>query len=155
MGAVGARARGGRRTTPSPGSPRSASRCGRGRPCPRGRQETAFLGDGIGVVVTGPLPQPPLQDEPLGEGAFVTFSATAPNAPGVVTELMLQKMAGAHRKPTLKGYRTREFVAFAAGALSVAVPCEPGAYAGALRFVRWDTGQETGIVPLGRVVVGG
>lgn len=117
-------------------------------PVPRLPPTSAFLGDGIEVSVA-PLPG---RGEGVG-GPAVTFSASGPNSEGVVTELILQRLAGKARKPTAKGYRTQGFVAFAAGALTAEVPCEPGAYAGAIRFVRAATGQETALVPIGKVIV--
>ena len=112
-------------------------------PVPTRPPETAFLGDGIVVRVGG-----------AAEGG-IAFSTDAPNAPGVVTELLLQRLAGAHRKPVADKYRTRRFVAFAPGTLAAEVACKPGAYACAIRFVREATGQETAVVPLGKVTVGG
>jgi hypothetical protein len=121
-------------------------------PLPRLPPTSAFLGDGIVIVAQAsvPLPQPPFQDEPLGEGAIL-FSASGPNAAGVVTELLVQPLKSLHRKPLTKEYKSRGFVAFAGEPVSI--PCEPGPYACAIRFVRTDTGQETAIVPLGKVVV--
>ena len=114
-----------------------------GEALPTRPPETAFLGDGILVDCRFSI-----------DDSRLIFEASSPNVPGVVTELLLQKLKGAHRKPTLKGYRTRGFFAFAAGSPAVAVPCEVGAWACAVRFVREATGQETGIVPIGRVVAG-
>ena len=112
----------------------------------------AFAGDGIVIGVSSLSPRPPLQDEPLGEGEALVFAANAPNAPGVVTELLAVRVPSANRRPQLKAYRTRAFASFAAGALAARVPVEGGAWACAARFVREDTGQEVGIVEIGTVV---
>ena len=107
------------------------------------------------------LSETPLTPTPLprrGEGAGVpgmAFEASGPNSAGVVTELLTQPLARASRKPRAKEYTSRGFVAFAGGSRAVAVPCAVGAWACAFRFVRWDTGQETALVPLGTVVVEG
>ena len=113
----------------------------------------AFAGDGIVIGVSSLSPRPPLQDEPLGEGEALVFAANAPNAPGVVTELLAVRVPSANRRPQLKAYRTRAFASFAAGALTARVPVEGGAWACAARFVREDSGQEVGIVEIGTVVV--
>ena len=124
-------------------------------PVPRLPPTAEFLGDGVVITVSGPLPQPPLQKEPFGEGAFLTFSASGPNSQGVVTELLTQPLARASRKPRAKEYTSRGFVSFTGGSLAVEVPCGVGAWACAFRFVRGDTGQETAFVPLGTVTVEG
>ena len=112
-------------------------------PVPSGPPETAFTGDGIAVRASAP------------EGLWgLRYEANGPNAPGVVTELLSQKLVNANRKPPLGGYRTRAFAPFAAGALTRDVPCEPGAWACAVRFVREATGQEVGLVEIGVVAVG-
>ena len=83
----------------------------------------------------------------------MVFAANAPNAPGVVTELLAVRVPSANRRPQPKAYRTRAFASFAAGALTARVPVERGAWACAARFVREDSGQEVGIVEIGTVVV--
>jgi hypothetical protein len=52
-----------------------------------------------------------------------------------------------------KDYASRGFAAFEAGTLEVTNPSKPGAWACAVRLVREDTGQETAVVPLGKVEV--
>ena len=69
-------------------------------------------------------------------------------------ELLVQKLKSRLRTPGADRYATAGFVAFVAGALEARVPVERGAWAVAVRFVRWDTGQETAVVPLGVVDVG-
>ena len=134
-----------------------------GAPVPLLPPTVPFAGDGIRVGVADLSPRPPLPDEltgtptlpsPKGEESLV-FVANAPNAPGVVTELMAVRVPNANRRPQLKAYRTRGFFAFALGSLAVPVGVEPGVWACAVRFVCEATGQEVGIVELGVVTVGG
>lgn len=80
------------------------------------------------------------------------FVADAPNSDGIVTELLLQRLATPRRSPT-RQYRTAGFVAFAAGGLSRDVPVEPGTYAGAARFIERATGRVAGMRTLGMVTV--
>lgn len=100
---------------------------------------SAFLGDAV-VVSAEALP-----------GAL-RFTASEPNAPGIVTELLIQPLRSVHRRTFLSRYRTAAFVPFSGGAYDVAV--KPGVVAAAYRFVRAETGQETGIAELGVFVVG-
>jgi hypothetical protein len=83
----------------------------------------------------------------------VTFTADRPNAPGVVTELLLQPLASAARRAYRDKYRTQAFVAFAPGALSATVAAAPGWHACGVRFVDSATGQATPVVELGAVRV--
>ncbi|RYG26564.1 hypothetical protein EON82_02830 [bacterium] len=83
----------------------------------------------------------------------LTFSADRANAPGVVTELLIQPLANRRRAVYKDKYVSRGFFAFAPGSLEATVECPPGAYACAIRFVRAATGQETAIVALGVVEV--
>ena len=100
-----------------------------------------------------PLADPPSSKTSHLEEGVLTFRASGPNAEGVVTELLTQRLKSRLRTPGADRYRTAGFVAFAAGALEAAVPVGPGAWACAVRFVRRDTGQETAVVPLGIVEV--
>ena len=111
-------------------------------PLPRLPPTGGFLGDGIVVDCRFSI-----------DDSRLIFQASGPNAAGVVTELLVQRLAGLHRKPLVKAYTSRGFVHFAGGALAVPLEAPPGAYACAIRFVREATGQETAIVPLGKVVV--
>ena len=104
--------------------------------------------------VSGPLPQPPLQEKARGEGACLWVTASGPNAEGVVTELLTQRLKSRLRTPVGDRYRSAGFTAFAAGALTASIPCKRGAVAVGVRFVREDTGQETGVVELGVLEVG-
>ena len=89
-----------------------------------------------------------------GAAKSVVFTANFPNTPGVVTELLLQPLAGPNRRPIASRYRTRAFVAFAEGGQTRAVEARPGAHAAAIRFVNGETGQASALFPLGTVVVG-
>lgn len=103
-----------------------------------------FLGDSVRVAAR------------LGEeasGAALVFGADRANGPGVVTEVLTQRIAAPHVKREAAKYRSRGFAAFAGGE-SVAIPVGPGAWACAVRFVLAATGEETGIAELGVVVVG-
>lgn len=131
-----------------------------------GPPERAFTGDGVVVEVTGnALPLPtlpgrsaslpgdlPLQDKPLGEGVL-RFSADRANAPGVVTELLVQPLVNAYRRSYSDRYASAGFHAFA-GPGEVAVPVKAGAVACAYQFVVPATGQEGALVELGTVVAG-
>ena len=110
---------------------------------PRLPPTSAFLGDGIVVEGGG-----------SGAEGGIVFSASGPNSEGVLTELLAARLKSVHRTAGPKEYRTRGFVAFAAGSLEAVVPVEAGAWALAVRFVRAETGQETAVVPIGKVVVG-
>lgn len=101
---------------------------------------SAFLGDGPRLSVAG-----------TAQG--VRFEASSPNSPGVVTELMLQRLPARHRLPKARDYRTMTFVAFAGEPTTVS--CRPGAYACAFRYVCAETGQSTERAFLGVVEVGG
>jgi hypothetical protein len=82
----------------------------------------------------------------------ITFEASGANVPGVVTELMIQKLANVRRTPTTQ-YKSAAFVAFDTTHLTADVPVEPGIYACAFRFVERATGRATGIQTLGVVTV--
>lgn len=125
---------------------------------------SAFFGDSVNVSVGSssadphhPAPsssnsQGSLQEE--GE-SLVTFTANRANSPGVVTELLLQPLANRNRKAYLDKYRSQAFVAFEDGSLTAEVPAEPGWYACAYRFVNTETGQDTALAQIGKVLVMG
>jgi len=100
----------------------------------------AFPGDAIAVTAAGAAGQ-------------VTFTASAANAANVKTELLLQPLRSRNRAPSAIGYRTKAFVAFAAGALTANVAVPAGLYAPAYRFVNTQTGQQTAPVMLPTVQV--
>lgn len=82
----------------------------------------------------------------------VQVTADRPNTPGVVTELLLQRLPSVHCRTYLQRYRTALFTRFDAG-LSVLLPCSPGVWAVGVRFVRASTGQMVAPLELGVVVV--
>ena len=137
-----------------------------GAELPRLPPTEAFLGDGIRVVARASVPAipafagtpsptvPPLARSSLQGEPSLTFTASGPNAEGVVTELLTQRLKSRLRTPVGERYRSAGFVAFAAGALTVEVPVKRGAVAVGVRFVRADTGQESPIVELGVLEVG-
>lgn len=132
-------------------------------PIPSLPPTTPFQGDGIVVAVQASLPAKTDVAVEASRSAGtearttfepgLTFSADAPNAPGVVTELLLQRLRGSLRKPVAKSYVSKGFVAFAPGTREATVPVPPGVYACAVRFIRVASGQEAAILPLGKVVV--
>ncbi|MCW5935764.1 MAG: hypothetical protein KIT11_00460 [Fimbriimonadaceae bacterium] len=91
-----------------------------------------------------PLPKP-------GEGVLVV-QASGPNLPGSVTEILLERLPNVRRKPTGR-FASAAFHRFEPGALSYTLPVEPGVYVVATRFVRAATGQQTGVLVVGRVSV--
>ena len=94
-----------------------------------------FNGDSIGVsVAAGP--------------ATLIFTATGANGTNIKTELLLQPLKSKNRTPTAKGYRTKTFMAFVAGTLSVTVSTPSGWYVPAYRFVNTQTGQASPLVIL-------
>ena len=96
---------------------------------------TAFTGDTITVTATG-------------ESGAVEFTASAANASGVKTELLLQPLSSANRKPDPNGYKSAYFVAFASGGMSLQIDAGPGYWAAAYRFVKTATGQATDLIQL-------
>jgi hypothetical protein len=123
---------------------------------------TALVAKFLQVSPDGPIPLDPPAYPFFGDGIEVTaaptsggitFTASAPNSAGIVTELLLQPLAHAGRAPKANLFRSQAFVAFTVGSLSHTVPAAPGAYCPAVRFVRAATGQEANIVPLASVAV--
>ncbi|HZH97396.1 MAG TPA: hypothetical protein VEX38_00375 [Fimbriimonadaceae bacterium] len=101
---------------------------------------TRFTGDSITVTATN------------GTGK-VTFTASAANAAGVKTELLLQPLASPNRKPQKGAFKSYGFVAFASGSLSSDVIVPTGHYAAAYRFVKTASGQDTELVVLPNLTV--
>jgi len=83
----------------------------------------------------------------------ITFTASAANAAGVTTEVLIQPLKSKNRKPYEQNYRSQGFKAFAAGSLTKEVTVGAGYYAAAYRFVNTSTGQETELIPLGSQAV--
>ncbi len=132
-----------------------------GAPPPNAQQ--VFVRLGLKVLQAEPgatVPPLPPTNAFLGDAVVVSaealsgslrFTASAPNAPGILTELLIQPLRSVHRRTFPSRYRTAAFVPFSGGAYDVAV--KPGVFAAAYRFVRAATGQETGIAELGVFVV--
>lgn len=99
-----------------------------------------FLGDGLGLTV---------ESTPLG----LRFTASAANAPGVVTEILVQALASIHRTAYAERYRSKGFVPFSGAGDTFELDLRQGAYAVAYRFVRAATGQQTAFAQLGTIVV--
>jgi hypothetical protein len=114
--------------------------------------------DETASVPLAPPTSPFAGDSPIlvaeGSATAVRFSASAANAPGVVTEVLLQRLASPHRRLYTERFRSQRFHAFTSGGDVVEVSVAPGIYAAACRFVRAATGQCTGLMLLGRVSVG-
>jgi len=79
----------------------------------------------------------------------VSFTATAGNAIGSKTELLLQPLASRNRNPQKNAYRSKLIFQFLPGTLSVDVNVPPGFYAAAYRFINTTTGQFTDLIPIG------
>src|SRR5258706_15690238 len=96
---------------------------------------TSFAGDPPVITATG-------------GAAKVTFNSGSINAANVTTELLLQPLKSANRKPQPGGYRTKAFQVFVNGGLSAIVTIPAGWYVPAYRFVNILTGQDVGMVIL-------
>ena len=83
----------------------------------------------------------------------VLFTASGPNAGGVTTELLLQRLASPIARPQIGKDRHKAFCSFTPGSLEAVVAAKPGAYAASVRFVRVATGQVSALVRIGTVVV--
>lgn len=95
-----------------------------------------FLGDTISLTVQSETP------------GVIQFDASAANAAGVTTELLIQKLPGRNRVPNPEGYTHAAFKTFTSGSLSINVDVTAGHYAIAYRFVRTATGQMTNLFVL-------
>jgi hypothetical protein len=111
----------------------------------------------LAVNPTGTVPTVPPLVEFAGDTVVVTaknnsgkleFVASKANASTVTTELLLQELPSAARKPRKNAYRSEQFVSFATGSLTATFTVAPGYYAPAFRFVNKQTGQELALVPL-------
>ena len=110
-----------------------------GRALPTRPPQAGFAGDRPGFEVSA---------EP---GALV-FAATGPNAPGIVTELMVQRLPTPRRRPTRR-YKSAAFTRFTPETLVQDLPAEPAAYACATRFIQASTGLTTLTQTYGIVLV--
>lgn len=79
----------------------------------------------------------------------ITFTASASNASGVTTEMLIQKLPGRNRTPNPEGYLSAAFQAFSSPTLTKNVFVPAGHYAVAYRFVKTATGQATNPVVIG------
>lgn len=89
-----------------------------------------FAGEGVTLSV-----------EPSG-GTGVVFTASGPNSPGVVTELLFQRLPNPRRSP-VAFYKSLAIHTFEPGSLELFIPLDPGAYAFAYRFLQSATGLAT------------
>lgn len=87
-----------------------------------------------------------------GGPAQVTFAASGSNAPGVVTELLMQPLRTAVSRAYPERFRSQGFTPFDAGDVDV-YAIGPGWYATAYRFVVVATGQTTATFSAGMVWV--
>ncbi|MCW5947255.1 MAG: hypothetical protein KIT74_09530 [Fimbriimonadales bacterium] len=87
-----------------------------------------FIGDSIVLTVA-----------PVSPGV-VRFAASGPNAPDVITEIMMQRLPNIRRSPK-PFYASAAFHVFESGALEFDMELDAGVYAFAYRFVRLSTGQ--------------
>lgn len=100
-----------------------------------------FLGDGVGVAIAA------------GPGEIV-FTGDSVNRPGVLTELLAQRLPAPNNRPQPTGYKTMGFVAYAGSGDAFHAPVVlAGVYACAMRYVEAATGRATALVELGRVTV--
>lgn len=83
-----------------------------------------------------------------GTPGQLSFIASAANATGVRTELLVQALKGKNRKAMPKAYVSKGFTTYAAGSLTSNVTVPAGYWAVGYRFVETATGRETAIVPL-------
>ena len=97
-----------------------------------------------------------------GDGLVYTLSKSAghieivanvANKAGVKTEISVQRLAAAYRKPTPNGYRVKQFMAFTSEKLSASVLVSPGAYSVAIQYIETSSGQTSGFRVLGTVTV--
>ena len=111
-----------------------------GLDAPRLPPEGAFRGDLLDVTVEG-LPR------------ALRFASGESNRPGVLTELMVQRLKNRNNETRPRSYVSLGFVAFRAG-VPVEVPAPfVGHAALAVRYVEAATGRMTEIVEIGRVTV--
>ncbi|RYG22692.1 hypothetical protein EON82_16340 [bacterium] len=108
-------------------------------PVPVYPPQTIFFGDDLTVTVAS-----------TDEG--VVYTASAPNQPGVLTEILYQRLPGPHRLPK-PAYKSAGFASFQADSLSFTLLLDPGPYACAYQFVEASTGRTTLTMPLGTVTI--
>ena len=84
-----------------------------------------------------------------------TFTADRENLPGVLTELLGQRLSGPNNLPKAKSYVSLGFVSFAAGVPASIHLGKLGTWSFAARFVEAPTGRMTEMVEIGRAAVTG
>lgn len=104
-------------------------------PVPTWPPEAPFEGDGLVVSVEAIL-------------GGLEFMADRPDAPGVTTEILVQRLRNARAKP-VPVYPSQGFVVFAPGTMRWELALRPGWYSAAVRSVLAMTGQTTRLVPIG------
>ena len=109
---------------------------------PRTPPETAFLGDAVGIVARG-------------SEAGLVLEADRANAEGVVTQVIVQPLASAHRRTYATKYVHAAIVAFTEEEPTVTVPVRSEWVAVAVRFLRASTGQASATIELGKLRAGG
>ena len=115
---------------------------GAGASIPTAPPVVRFKGDTITVVGSA-------------QNGVATWTASAVNHTGALTELLAQRLASKDRAPVTDDYVSRGFVDFSEGDGPTAqVTLGPGVWALAYRFVSAATGEERGIVPLGTFLLG-
>lgn len=89
----------------------------------------------------------------LGTGTETfTLQVSKGNGPGLVTEVLAQRLASIHRATYDEKYRSQGFSAWAAGT-TISISAKPGIYAVAIRVVKVATGESGAILPMGVVTV--
>jgi hypothetical protein len=79
--------------------------------------------------------------------------ATGPNRPGVITELVVQKVRGRKSRAGFRRLSTTSYVGFSLDCIECGLPLEGGWYATAYRFIDLLTLQTTPLMEAGIVRV--
>lgn len=108
-------------------------------PIPLAPPTTAFPGDSVRVQLAA-------------SPGLLRVTGLSANAPGVVTELLIQKLASVHRRTYERKFVAADYLHFSAGQ-SVNIPALPGIWAVATRFTLAATGQTTPLLEVGRILV--
>jgi hypothetical protein len=99
-----------------------------------------FMGDVVDVTVEA-------------DGAGLRFTADAANRPGVLTELLAQRLAGRNNATRPRSHKSQAFAAFSGAGDSRSVALWPSWWAAAVRFVEASSGRATGLVEIGRAKI--
>jgi len=84
-------------------------------------------------------------------GGGVVVSGNRANAPGVMTEVLVQRLNSVHCRTYLQRYRSAGFYQF--NSTGIPLTLTPGTWAIATRFIDAQTGQMTTLIECGVVVV--